>query len=67
MEAIVGPVEQAGKTVPPEVAEGMAHRLLKFPVPMPGGENAEVEGEFVDPRQLQLVCRTLWSELPIGA
>jgi hypothetical protein len=67
VEAIVGPFEDAGKTVPAELAEGMAHDLLKFPVPTPGGDSVEVEGEFVDPRRLQLVCRTRWPELQVGA
>lgn len=65
--AIVRPFEHTGKAVPPQLAAGMAHELLRFPVAVREGDSLEVEGEFIDPLQLQLACQILWSELPLGA
>lgn len=61
--ALEGPVERAGRRFKPGVAEQLARNLLRVPVKS-GTETVEVEGEFVEPVQLQVVGRSLWEALP---
>jgi hypothetical protein len=48
----------------PGVAESLVQELLKIRVETRVGETVEVPGEFVEPVQLQVVCQSLWEELP---
>jgi WD40 repeat protein len=48
----------------PGVAEQLVGDLLELRVDTGRGEIAVVEGEYVEPVQLQVVCRSLWEALP---
>ena len=58
--AITQPVEKLGVRFEPDVAEKLVSDLLG--VQDEGGRS--VAGEFVEPVQLQVVCRNLWEKLP---
>jgi len=67
LQAIKGPLAQAGRSFDAGVAEGLVDDLLKVRVTRlteEGTEVAEVAGEFVEPVQLQVVCHNLWAALP---
>lgn len=61
--AVMGPLGRAGIKFGPGVAEALVTDLLAARVDLGDGRTITVEGEFVEPVQLQVVCRTLWSEL----
>jgi tetratricopeptide (TPR) repeat protein len=63
LEAIEGPLDKTERSFAPGVAQSLVSDLLKFRVDTGFGERMEVDGEHVEPVQLQVVCRTLWSEL----
>jgi WD40 repeat protein len=46
------------------VADPLIEELLKVRVETAQGEAVEVVGEYVEPVQLQVVCRNLWMSLP---
>src|SRR5262249_44451149 len=58
-----GPLEGTGRTFGDGVAEALVDRLLTMRV----GPGRDVHGRFVEPVQLQLVCRSLWQDLPAEA
>ncbi len=60
LAAIIKPVEKLGVRFEPDVAEKLVSDLLG--VQDEGGR--AVAGEFVEPVQLQVVCRNLWEKLP---
>lgn len=64
LAAVKGPVSKTARSLAPGVAERLVRELLKFRVEVGAEASVEVEGEFVEPVQLQVVCRTLWSGLP---
>ena len=64
VEAVTGPVARAGRSFAPGVAEALVEDLRSLRVDVGGDEPLEAPGEFVEPVQLQVVCRSLWSELP---
>ena len=66
LAAITGPLEGAGCSFAPGVAESLVTDLLTLRIDAGGGHTVETQGEFVEPVQLQVVCRSLWSELPPG-
>lgn len=59
--AITRPVELFGVRYDEGVAEKLVHDLLGVGT---GEGGMEVLGEFVEPVQLQVVCRNLWDKLP---
>jgi Novel STAND NTPase 1 len=61
--AVTGPLGRAGIEFGSGVAEALVTDLLAARVDLGDGRTLTVEGEFVEPVQLQVVCRTLWSEL----
>jgi tetratricopeptide (TPR) repeat protein len=63
LEAVKGPIDGSYRSIDDEVASNLVADLLRFKVDTDFGERVEVEGEYVEPVQLQVVCRTLWSEL----
>jgi subtilisin family serine protease len=67
LAAVKGPLVDTGRSFAPGVAESLVEELLKIRVENRVGEAVEVPGEFVEPVQLQVVCRSLWEELPLGA
>lgn len=62
-DAICRPAEAAGVTVDPEAAALLVRNLSLVRVPQPDGTTIEQAGHAVEPVQLQVVCRRLWSSL----
>jgi len=62
-EAVKRPVESAGRQFEPGAAEDLVRILLNVRVVGESGESMEVPGQYVEPVQLQVVCRTLWNRL----
>ena len=63
LEAVTGPLRSEQRTFAPGVAERLVDDLLTVRVHTMRDESVEVPGEVVEPVQLQVVCRTLWSSL----
>ena len=61
-DAIEGPVKNTGWSYAKDVAEGLVDNLLQQQIKYTSGTRA-TPGEFVEPVQLQIVCRSLWEEL----
>ena len=64
LSAVVKPLLPTPRRYAPGVAEKLVSDLLRFRVDRGKDQIAEVEGEFVEPVQLQVACQSLWSELP---
>jgi WD40 repeat protein len=62
-KAIEGPVANTGRSYAKNVADALVNNLLKQQIKYFDGTRA-TPGEFVEPVQLQIVCRSLWDELP---
>ncbi|MGC2572467.1 MAG: beta-propeller fold lactonase family protein, partial [Candidatus Nitrosopolaris sp.] len=71
-EAINGPLERAKAHLEPRavdrlfdehIVDRLVEDLLKIRVETFGGQFREIQGEFVEPIQLQLVCQRLWNKL----
>ncbi len=65
MEAVNRPLEGTGIRFAPGVAESLVQNLLRVPIKSATG-TTDVSGEFVEPVQLQVVCRKLWEKRPDG-
>jgi len=63
LAAVCGPLAETSRTFAPGAAERLVDELLATRV-VSSGKVIEVAGEFVNPVQLQIVCRALWQELP---
>jgi WD40 repeat protein len=66
MQAIQRPSVKAGIEFPDDCASDLTDDLRKVLVQQPDGATVEELGPYVEPVQLQVVCRRLWSELPEG-
>jgi hypothetical protein len=64
LHAIALPLEGTDRSFAPGVAEQLVSDLRTFRSYTDTGEAVDVEGEFVEPVQLQVVCQSLWEELP---
>ena len=64
LAAVTGPLKDTGRSFAEGVAEKLVKDLLKIRIETGTGEVAEVLGEFVEPVQLQVVCQSLWRDLP---
>jgi hypothetical protein len=64
IDAVTRPVAKGGRSFGPEVAEALVHDLQTLRVDVGQDQPNEIPGEFVEPVQLQVVCHSLWSELP---
>jgi len=62
--AIKGPLRNTGRFFAEGVAEKLVDDLLTIRVETMPGKTAEVTGEFIETVQLQVVCQSLWQELP---
>ena len=62
--AVTGPLRDTGRSFAEGVAEQLVEELLKVRATTGAGETVEVTGEFVEPVQLQVVCQSLWRDLP---
>jgi hypothetical protein len=67
LAAVRGPLADTSRRFAPGVAEALVDDLLRFRVDSGRGDSTQVEGKFVEPVQLQVACRTLWSDLPPDA
>ena len=64
MEAIQKPAEDVGVTFEEAAAEKLVRDLCTINVQQPDGTLEPVEGIYVEPVQLQVVCSKLWQDLP---
>ncbi len=62
-EAMVNPAHDAGRAFP--AAERLVHDLATLKVQQSDGSFAEETGLYVEPVQLQVVCRRLWDAMPV--
>jgi WD40 repeat protein len=62
-KAVEGPLESTERSYARNVAEGLVNNLLQQQIKYFDGTRA-TPGEFVEPVQLQIVCRSLWEDLP---
>jgi cell wall-associated NlpC family hydrolase len=63
LAAVEGPLEGTDRSFAAGVAAGLVDGLLAMRV----GAGRDVRGRFVEPVQLQVVCRSLWDGLPADA
>jgi len=64
LAAVKGPLRDTRRSLAEGVAEQLVEELLKVRVQTAAGETVEVTGEFIEPVQLQVVCQSLWQDLP---
>lgn len=60
-KAMVLPAERGGRTFP--AADGLLHDLATVKIQQPDGSFREETGNYVEPVQLQVVCRKLWADM----
>lgn len=65
--AIMGPIGDTGRSFEPGAVDDLVRRLVTSRVDLGDSRIVQVEGEFVEPVLLQVVCQKLWAELPAGA
>jgi WD40 repeat protein len=64
LEAITKPAHAAGREFADEAARKLVDDLATTSVQQPDGSFRQVGGGYVEPVQLQVVCRRLWDQLP---
>ena len=64
--AITGPLRGTGRSFEPAAVDDLARRLMTSRVDLGDARVVQVEGEFVEPVLLQVVCQKLWAGLPAG-
>ncbi|HEV2912298.1 MAG TPA: hypothetical protein VGX92_03180 [Pyrinomonadaceae bacterium] len=64
LSAVVNPLDQKGLAFGPGVAEQLVNNLMQIPIKH-SGKTVSTTGEFAEPVQLQIVCQSLWDELPM--
>lgn len=64
LRAVTEPALKTSRRYAPGVAEKLISDLLTLRIDVAQTDVLEIEGEFVEPVQLQVTCRSLWSELP---
>jgi len=62
--AVTGPLHGTQRHFKDGVVNALIEELQKVRVETTQGEATEVVGEYVEPVQLQVVCRNLWTSLP---
>ena len=62
--AITGPLKETDRRFKEGVVNALIEELQKVRVETTQGEAVDVIGEYVEPVQLQVVCRNLWISLP---
>jgi WD40 repeat protein len=67
LDAMRRPAQHAGVDFPEEAAIQLVDDLRRVRVQRPGGRTEEALGSYVEPVQLQVSCRLLWSMLPPDA
>jgi WD40 repeat protein len=63
MQAIILPVREVGVTFQEEAARKLADDLRRIRVQQADGTTVETQGLYVEPVQLQVVCRRLWDKI----
>jgi DNA-binding beta-propeller fold protein YncE len=63
LEAIIKPAEQAGIHFDEQAARGLVHDLSLVQFQRLDGTTGQQEGPYVEPVQLQVVCKRLWGRL----
>ena len=64
LASVKGPLRDTKRSFAEGVAEQLVEELLKDRVETAAGEIVEVAGQFIEPVQLQVVCQSLWRDLP---
>lgn len=64
LEAVTRPLKGTVRKFAPGVDQKLVDELMEVRVETEGGRTIVVNGEFVEPVQLQVVCQTLWRGLP---
>lgn len=64
LSAIQKPAESQGVHFATEAAQKLTDDLRMMQVQLPDGNSSAQPGEYIEPVQLQVVCRRLWTELP---
>lgn len=67
LDAIRLPARTAGVDFTEEAANQLVDDLRRVRVQRPSGDTEDAYGAYVEPVQLQVACRLLWSTLPPGA
>ena len=62
--AVAGPLRDSGRFFEPNAIGELVRRLMTTRIEIGDQRTMEIEGEFVEPLLLQVVCQTLWSRLP---
>ena len=65
--AIEGPLAGTHRRYEPGVPDILVQELLCTKVENAEGEIVEVIGQYVEPVQLQVVCQSIWANLPLDA
>ncbi len=64
--AVIGPSDRTGVTFNPAAANRLVGNLQQINVEGQDGRLQQAAGEYIEPVQLQIVCRRLWDRLPEG-
>jgi hypothetical protein len=64
ISAVVEPARLSGVTFDDAAAEKLVRDLRQINVEGPDGRPRQAEGEYIEPVQLQIVCKRLWERLP---
>lgn len=67
LDAMRLPATRAGADFTEEAADQLVDDLRRVRVQQPGGATEDALGSYVEPVQLQVACRLLWSSLPPGS
>ena len=66
ISAVIGPSERTGVTFNLAAANRLVGNLQQINVEGQDGRLQQAAGEYIEPVQLQIVCRRLWDRLPEG-
>lgn len=64
LSAVAGPLGDTDRRFEEGVAEDLVEELLKTQVEVTSDQTVEIVGDSVEPVQLQVVCESLWRQLP---
>lgn len=64
LEAVTGPLRSTGRSFASGVAEELVERLRTTTITNAVGEQRTVQASMVEPVNLQIVCSSLWRDLP---
>jgi tetratricopeptide (TPR) repeat protein len=66
LAAVTGPLARTPVRFAPGVAERLVANLMEVRVEAPAGGAEICKGDSVEPVQLQVVCQSMWRDLPSG-